>query len=82
MLEGSTEPVFCFEQFVENLCTYNQPKGSKHAKTPLYLTLYGYGQDQIQPNMTITIYGTVNGQHEVDGEQRLEILVQYGTYLK
>lgn len=64
------------------LCTYNPPKGSKHAKTPLYLTLYGYGQDQIQPDMTITIYGTVNGQHEVDGEQRLEILVQYGTYLK
>lgn len=64
------------------LCTYNPPKGSKHAKTPLYLTLYGYGQDQIQPDMTMTIYGTVNGQHEVDGEQRLEILVQYGTYLK
>ena len=64
------------------LCTYTPPKGSKHEKTPLYLTLYGYGQDQIQPDMTITIYGTVNGQHEVDGEQRLEILVQYGTYLK
>lgn len=63
------------------LCTYNPPKGSKHAKTPLYLTVYGYGQDQIQPNMTITIYGTVNGQRDVDGEARLDILVQYGTYL-
>lgn len=64
------------------LCTYNPPKGSNHAKTPLYLTLYGYGQDQIQSGMIITIYGTVMGQHEVDGEQLLEILVQYGTYLK
>ena len=64
------------------LCTYNPPKGSKHAKTPLYLTLYGYGQDQIQPDMTMTIYGTVQGQHEVDGENRLELLVQYGTYLQ
>jgi len=64
------------------LCTYNPPKGSKHAKTPLYLTLYGYGQDQIQPDMTITIYGTVIGQQVIDDEQRLDILVQYGTYLK
>ncbi|MBQ7306259.1 MAG: hypothetical protein IJW85_08600, partial [Clostridia bacterium] len=63
------------------LCTYNPPKGSKHAKTPLYLTFYGYGQDQIRPDMTITIYGTVNGQRQVEDEQRLDILVQYGTYL-
>lgn len=63
------------------LCTYNPPKGSKHEKTPLYLTLHGYGQDQIQPDMTMTIYGTVQGQREVEGETRMDILVQYGTYL-
>ncbi len=64
------------------LCSYNPPKGSKYKKTPLYLTMYGYGQDQITAGMIMTIYGTVDGQHEVDGEQRLKILVQYGTYLK
>lgn len=64
------------------LCTYNPPKGSGHGKTPLYLTLYGYGQDQIQPDMIMTVYGTVDGRHTVDGEVRLKILVQYGTYLK
>jgi len=32
--------------------------------------------------MTVTIYGTVSGQHEVESERRLEILVQYGTYIK
>lgn len=63
------------------LCTYNPPKGSKHAKTPLYLTNYGYGQDQIAEGMIITIYGVVNGQRQVEGENRLDILVQYGTYL-
>lgn len=63
------------------LCTYNPPKGSKHAKTPLYLTNYGYGQDQITAGMTITIYGVVNGQRQVEDETRLDILVQYGTYL-
>lgn len=73
--------VFFTEEGLGILCNYNPPKGSKHDKTPLYLALYGYGQDQLQPNMTMTIYGTVDGQHEVDGEQRLEILVQYGTYL-
>ena len=31
--------------------------------------------------MTVTIYGTVDGIREVDGENRLGILVQYGTYL-
>jgi hypothetical protein len=63
------------------LCTYNPPKGSKHEKTPLYLTLYGYGQDQIHADMTMTIYGTVQGLQDVEGENRLNILVQYGTYL-
>lgn len=63
------------------LCTYNPPKGSKHEKTPLYLTLHGYGQDQIQPDMTMTIYGTVQGQRTVGEETRMDILVQYGTYL-
>lgn len=63
------------------LCTYNPPKGSKHAKTPLYLTFYGYGRDQLREDMTVTIYGTVNGQRDVNGEKRLDILVQYGTYL-
>ncbi len=64
------------------MCNYNPPKDSKHKKTPLYLTLYGYGQDQITEGMIMTIYGTVDGQHEADGEQRLKILVQYGTYHK
>ena len=63
------------------LCTYNPPKGSRHAKTPLYLTLYGYAQDQIQPGMTMTVYGTVNGTRTVEGEERLDVLMQYGTYL-
>lgn len=63
------------------LCTHNPPKGSRHAKTPLYLTLYGYAQDQIQPGMTMTVYGTVNGTRTVEGEERLDILMQYGTYL-
>lgn len=63
------------------LCTYNPPKSSKHEKTPLYLTLYSYGQDQIQPNMIMTVYATVGGLQEIDGEERLELLVQYGTYL-
>lgn len=63
------------------LCAYNPPKGSKHEKTPLYLSLYGYGQDQVQPNMIMTIYGTVRGQKQLQEETRLEILVQYGTYL-
>ncbi len=64
------------------LCTYNPPKGSRHAKTPLYLTLYGYGQDQITPGMIMTVYGTVTGRHAADGEERLAILLQYGTYLR
>lgn len=63
------------------LANYNPPKGSKHAKTPLYLTLYGYGQDQITPDMTMTIYATVQGLKELDGETRMELLMQYGTYL-
>lgn len=63
------------------LCTYNPPKGSKHAKTPLYLTIPGYGEDQLYTGMTTTIYGTVRGERAVDGESRMEILVEYGTYL-
>lgn len=63
------------------LCTYNPPKSSKHEKTPLYLTFYGYAQDQIQPGMTMTIYATVNGTQEVEGETRMDLLVEYGTYL-
>lgn len=63
------------------VCNYNPPKNSRHDKTPLYLTLFSYGQDQIQPNMIMTVYATVGGQQEVDGENRLELFVQYGTYL-
>lgn len=67
------------------LCAYNPPSGTRYAKTPLYLTLYGYGQDQISEGMVITIYGTVTGPAQVQtdkgGETRLGILVQYGTYL-
>ena len=63
------------------LCTYNPPSGSKAAKTPLYLTLYGYAQDQISDNMVMTVYGTVEGAQQVGDESRLSILVQYGTYL-
>lgn len=63
------------------LCTYNPPSGSKAAKTPLYLTLYGYAQDQITDSMVMTVYGTVQGAHQVGDESRLSILVQYGTYL-
>lgn len=67
------------------LCAYNPPSGSGYAKTPLYLTLYGYGQDQISEGMIITIYGTVTGPAQVQTDQgeetRLGILVQYGTYL-
>lgn len=68
------------------LCTYNPPKGSKHAKTPLYLQLYSYAQDQIYEGMTMTIYGVVDGAEtflQKDGnETRLRIIMQYGTYLK
>ncbi|MGN0779342.1 MAG: hypothetical protein ACI4MJ_09365 [Aristaeellaceae bacterium] len=67
------------------LCTYNPSKGSKHAKTPLYLTLYGYGQDLINEGMVITVYGTVTGAQDIvtasGTETRLAILLQYGTYL-
>ncbi len=63
------------------LCAYNPPKGSRHEKTPLYLTFYGYAQDQLQPGMIVTIYGTVRGQKELPDESRLHIFVQYGTYL-
>lgn len=63
------------------LCTYNPPKGSKLAKTPLYLTIPGYGEDQLYAGMTTTIYGTVRGTRAVGDESRMEILVEYGTYL-
>lgn len=63
------------------LCTYNPPKGSRHDQTPLYLTVYGYAQDQLQPDMIVTIYGTVRGQRTWEDETRLDILAQYGTYL-
>lgn len=73
------------EQGLGILCAYNPPSGSGYAKTPLYLTLYGYGQDQISEGMVVTIYGTVTGPAQVQtdkGEEtRLGILVQYGTYL-
>lgn len=73
------------EQGLGILCAYNPPSGSGYAKTPLYLTLYGYGQDQISEGMVVTIYGTVTGPAQVrtdKGEEtRLGILVQYGTYL-
>ena len=81
-IEVRVKEVRYTEEGLGILCNYNPPSGSKHAKTPLYLTLYGYAQDQIQPNMIITIYGTVHGQHEVDGEQRLNILMQYGSYIR
>ena len=81
-IEVRVKEVRFTEEGLGILCNYNPPTGSKHAKTPLYLTLYGYGQDQIQPNMIITIYGTVRGQREVDGQQRLEILMQYGSYIR
>lgn len=64
------------------LCSYNPPKGSKHEKTPLYLTLWGYGQDQIQPGMTMTVYAVVDGTHDAADGTRLQLDVQYGTYLK
>jgi len=63
------------------LCTYNPPKGSKHAKTPLHLTIPGYGEDQLYTGMTTTIYGTVRGEKTLDDETRMEIFVEYGTYL-
>lgn len=67
------------------LCTYNPPKGMKHDKTPLYLKLYAYAQDQIREGMTMTIYGMVDGAETFmskDGNEiRLRILMQYGTYL-
>ena len=73
------------EQGLGILCAYNPPSGTGYAKTPLYLTLYGYGQDQISEGMVVTIYGTVTGPAQVQtdkgGETRLGILVQYGTYL-
>lgn len=75
------QEVLYTEEGLGILCTYNPPSGSRHAKTPLYLTNYGYGQDQITDGMTITIYGVVNGQRRVGDETRMDILVQYGTYL-
>ena len=29
----------------------------------------------------MTVYGTVNGTRTVEGEERLDVLMQYGTYL-
>ena len=67
------------------LCEYNPPSGKNHDKTPLYLTVPGYAQCQIHENMIITIYGTVRGERTVsadDGEEtRMDIFVEYGTYL-
>jgi len=67
------------------LCTYNPPKGTRHEKTPLYLKLYSFAQDQIYEGMTMTVYGLVDGEETFlskDGnETRLRILMQYGTYL-
>jgi len=72
----------CFEPdaFVVK-CTYNPPKGTKQAKTPLTLTLYNYAEDQLYTGMTTTVYGTVLGGRELEGETYLDILLEYGTYL-
>lgn len=56
-------------------------KGSFSAVLPLYLTLYGYAEDQLAPGMITTIYGTVAGEKTLSNEKRMEILVEYGTYL-
>ena len=68
------------------VCNFNPPNKSKQEKTPLYLTFQGYAQDLISAPMIMTIYGTVQGEETVqteDGEEtRLNIFVEYGTYLK
>lgn len=61
------------------LATHNV-KGKQPA-TPLYLTVSGYAQDSLYEDMTITIYATVAGEKQLDGESRLHLQVQYGTWL-
>ncbi len=63
------------------LCNY-RPSSSKQEKTPLFLTLYGYAQDQLYTGMIVTIYGTVQGVRQVNDEERMDILVEYGTYIR
>ncbi len=79
------------EQGLGLLCEYNPPAGMKHDETPLYLSVPGYAQCQLHENMIITIYGTVVGQREEESEDagipgakpetRMEILMEYGTYM-
>lgn len=66
---------------LEALCTYNPPAGLHHEQTPLFLAVPGYACDRIRPGMIMTIYASVHGQEWVDGEPRLVLLVDYGTWL-
>lgn len=67
------------------LCEYNPPNGSRHPQTPLYVTVPGYAQCQIHDNMILTIYGTVQGERtfatESGEETRMDIFMEYGTYM-
>lgn len=45
-----------------------------------YVTIYGYAHRVPRELMVLDVYGTVQGQREVDGEMLLEIDLQYGTY--
>lgn len=45
-----------------------------------YVTINGYAQGQPHELMVLDVYGTVEGQREVEGEMLLEISMQYATY--
>lgn len=66
---------------LEVLCSYNPPASYHHEKTPLVLIVPGYAHEQIQPDMIMTVYASVQGQQMVDGEPRLLLLADYGTWL-
>ena len=72
------------EQGLGILCIYNAKQ--EKDQTPLYVNLPGYAQCQVDKNMIITIYATVDGTRLIfkdngDEEERIELTADYGTYL-
>lgn len=81
-----TKEITINEQGLGLLSVYNAPSGKEKDQTPLYVNLPGYAQCQIGEKMIITIYATVDGKRVLfteDGEEeeRIELTVDYGTYL-
>jgi len=79
-VEGHIQRIDILPEGLGLYCKQYQDYYDRSEPQYFYVTTYGYLHCIPSELMVLDVYGTVEGEREVDGEMLLEIDLQYGTY--